>query len=116
MNLVTCIEYDLPLDDQSVWHRCEIERQPVRRVRYETDYDLTAILGNLSVVGALAAARQLVPVPALPDDAHPLLHWYARRAEEMEAAILRAIESRAALISDLKAKIVEWGQRPRGDA
>jgi hypothetical protein len=60
MNIITHVRYGGG-SDPLTWHRAEwvTTGAGVRAIRYETDYDLTTLLRNLSVAGGLALAWKM---------------------------------------------------------
>lgn len=58
MNVITHMAYGG--DPGASWDRAErVIDDGVRGIRYETDYDVTALLHNFAVAGGLAAAWQM---------------------------------------------------------
>jgi len=47
-------------------------------------------------------------VPTIPSDAHPLLHYLARAAEDIDREIARLAGKRAAVLVELRDKLAEW--------
>lgn len=48
----------------------------------------------------------------LPSDAHPLLHAFARRIDDLDAQIAKLTAKRAAVAAELVEKIEKWNNRP----
>jgi len=63
VNIITSTTYG---DDPAIWHRAEwvLTGPGMKAIRYETDYDLTVLLANLSIAGGLELAwRRPFEVP-----------------------------------------------------